>query len=193
MKVGVCAQAWKGSPPRTPTKPLDACHLAGCDLTLLHRTHLGIVMEYVAGGNMADYILKTILLKFGSFDTRDGLVMEEDEARYFFTQVGLFACNCFLSFWHTGQCCFYAAALMFCRSPAIMYLAILHTILAHADIGTLVTPMHTAGGKPILALLSIVGLLPSVCRSPMQWSAAMSAYVYEESAAVESTWLSLPQ
>jgi hypothetical protein len=44
-------------------------------------------MEYVAGGNMADYILKTILLKFGSFDTRDGLVMEEDEARYFFTQV----------------------------------------------------------------------------------------------------------
>jgi hypothetical protein len=46
-------------------------------------------MEYVAGGNMADYILKTILLKFGSFDTRDGLVMEEDEARYFFTQVGV--------------------------------------------------------------------------------------------------------
>lgn len=54
---------------------------------ILTRTHLGIVMEYVAGGNMADYILKTILLKFGSFDTRDGLVMEEDEARYFFTQV----------------------------------------------------------------------------------------------------------
>jgi serine/threonine-protein kinase SRK2 len=44
-------------------------------------------MDYVAGGNMADYILKTILLKFGSFDTRDGLVMEEDEARFFFTQV----------------------------------------------------------------------------------------------------------
>lgn len=44
-------------------------------------------MEYVAGGNMADYILKTILLKFGSFDTRDGLVMEEEEARFFFTQV----------------------------------------------------------------------------------------------------------
>lgn len=36
---------------------------------------------------MADYILKTILLKFGSFDTRDGLVMEEDEARYFFIQI----------------------------------------------------------------------------------------------------------
>jgi serine/threonine-protein kinase SRK2 len=44
-------------------------------------------MEYVAGGNMADYILKTILLKFRSFDTRDGLVMEEDEARYFFSQI----------------------------------------------------------------------------------------------------------
>ncbi len=51
------------------------------------RTHLGIVMEYVAGGNTADHILKTILLKFGSFDTRDGLVMEEDEARYFFLQI----------------------------------------------------------------------------------------------------------
>ncbi|WIA40085.1 hypothetical protein OEZ86_013498 [Tetradesmus obliquus] len=54
---------------------------------ILTRTHLGLVMEYVAGGNMADYILKTILLKFGSFDTRDGLVMEEDEARYFFSQI----------------------------------------------------------------------------------------------------------
>ncbi len=48
---------------------------------------MGLVMDYVAGGNMADYILKTILLKFGSFDTRDGLVMEEDEARYFFQQI----------------------------------------------------------------------------------------------------------
>ena len=44
-------------------------------------------MEYVAGGNMADHILKTILLKFGQFDRRDGLVMDEDEALYFFTQV----------------------------------------------------------------------------------------------------------
>jgi hypothetical protein len=45
-------------------------------------------MEYVAGGNMADYILKSILLKFGQFDRRDGLVMDEDEALYFFKQVG---------------------------------------------------------------------------------------------------------
>lgn len=44
-------------------------------------------MEYVAGGNMADHILKTILLKWGSFEDRDGLVMEEDEARYYFIQV----------------------------------------------------------------------------------------------------------
>jgi hypothetical protein len=44
-------------------------------------------MEYVAGGNMADYILKSILLKFGQFDRRDGLVMDEDEALYFFKQV----------------------------------------------------------------------------------------------------------
>ena len=45
-------------------------------------------MEYVAGGNMADYILKSILLKFGDFARRDGLVMDEDEALYFFKQVG---------------------------------------------------------------------------------------------------------
>jgi len=51
------------------------------------RTHLGLVIEYVAGGNMADYILNTLLMKFGSFDTRDGLVMEEEEARYFFQQI----------------------------------------------------------------------------------------------------------
>jgi hypothetical protein len=44
-------------------------------------------MEYVAGGNMADHILKSILLKFGDFDRRDGLVMDEDEALYFFKQV----------------------------------------------------------------------------------------------------------
>jgi len=37
---------------------------------------------------MADYILKSILLKFGQFDRRDGLVMDEDEALYFFKQVG---------------------------------------------------------------------------------------------------------
>jgi serine/threonine-protein kinase SRK2 len=54
---------------------------------VLTRTHLGLVMEYVAGGNMADYILKSILLKFGQFDRRDGLVMDEDEALYFFKQV----------------------------------------------------------------------------------------------------------
>ncbi|KAI8469214.1 MAG: kinase-like domain-containing protein [Monoraphidium minutum] len=54
---------------------------------VLTRTHLGLVMDYVAGGNMADYILKSILLKFGDFDRRDGLVMEEDEALYFFKQI----------------------------------------------------------------------------------------------------------
>ena len=51
-------------------------------------------MEYVAGGNMADHILKTILLKFGQFERRDGLVMDEDEALYFFTQVGAWAGGC---------------------------------------------------------------------------------------------------
>lgn len=54
---------------------------------VLTRTHLGLVMEYVAGGNMADYILRSILLKFGHFENRDGLVMEEDEALYFFKQI----------------------------------------------------------------------------------------------------------
>lgn len=78
------------APGHTPRTPLTCCAplLRTPPAPRRRRsTHLGLVMEYVAGGNMADYILKTILLKFGSFDTRDGLVMEEDEARYFFTQI----------------------------------------------------------------------------------------------------------
>jgi serine/threonine protein kinase len=59
---------------------------------VLTRRHLGLVMEYVAGGNMADYILKALLLKHGSFDPLPGeaprgLVLDEDEARYYFLQV----------------------------------------------------------------------------------------------------------
>jgi serine/threonine protein kinase len=59
---------------------------------VLTRRHLGLVMEYVAGGNMADYILKALLLRHGTFDpvpgeAPRGLVLDEDEARYYFLQV----------------------------------------------------------------------------------------------------------
>jgi len=59
---------------------------------VLTRRHLGLVMEYVAGGNMADYILKALLLRHGSFEPAAGapargLVLDEDEARYYFLQV----------------------------------------------------------------------------------------------------------
>lgn len=54
---------------------------------ILTRTHLGLVMEYVAGGNMADYILKCVYTKYGGFDECDGLVMDEEEARYYFKQI----------------------------------------------------------------------------------------------------------
>ena len=97
-------------------------------------THLGLVMEYVAGGNMADYILKTILLKFGSFDSRDGLVMEEDEARYFFKQivsavqychenrvahrcVAVLCCFCCVSF----VCLLCVVFLRVCWAPALPF------------------------------------------------------------------------
>jgi serine/threonine protein kinase len=59
---------------------------------VLTRRHLGLVMEYVAGGNMADYILKALLLRHGTFEPAPGapargLVLDEDEARYYFLQV----------------------------------------------------------------------------------------------------------
>jgi hypothetical protein len=100
-------------PPNTHTHTRTRTHTHTHTRAHARSTHLGIVMEYVSGGNMADYILKTILLKFGSFDTRDGLVMEEPEARYFFTQVaaGHTGCVCVRT---PGSACALQACVCVC-------------------------------------------------------------------------------
>ncbi|KIZ07630.1 hypothetical protein MNEG_0326 [Monoraphidium neglectum] len=82
----VLTSKWRVGPPQQGPGQGAGLQEAECG-RVVTGTHLGLVMEYVAGGNMADYILKSILLKFGDFDRRDGLVMEEDEALYFFKQV----------------------------------------------------------------------------------------------------------
>ncbi|GAX77993.1 hypothetical protein CEUSTIGMA_g5435.t1 [Chlamydomonas eustigma] len=47
---------------------------------LVSKTHIGIVLEYEAGGNMADYVTKRIPLG-------GGMCMDEEEGRFFFTQL----------------------------------------------------------------------------------------------------------
>lgn len=58
-------------------------NLVSADEVVLTKTHLGLVMEYVAGGNMVNYVTK----KRETKHTRDGLCMDEDEARYYFLQL----------------------------------------------------------------------------------------------------------
>lgn len=50
---------------------------------ILTRTHVGLVMEYVSGGNMVAYVTKRRATK----DSRGGLCLDEDEANYFFRQL----------------------------------------------------------------------------------------------------------
>ncbi|KAL6745635.1 kinase-like domain-containing protein [Haematococcus lacustris] len=48
----------------------------------LAKRHLGLAMEYVAGGNLTAYVTN----KYDSTGIRNGLFLTEDEARYFFKQ-----------------------------------------------------------------------------------------------------------
>jgi serine/threonine-protein kinase SRK2 len=50
---------------------------------VLSKTHLGLAMEFVAGGNMVNYVS----LKRETRHLRAGLALDEDEARYFFKQL----------------------------------------------------------------------------------------------------------
>lgn len=50
---------------------------------ILTKTHLGLIMEYVAGGNMVSYVTKHRETRY----ERNGLVLSEDECRYFFRQL----------------------------------------------------------------------------------------------------------
>lgn len=47
---------------------------------LLTKTHLGLVMEFVKGGNLTGYVTE----KWDTTGLRNGLFLTEDEARYIF-------------------------------------------------------------------------------------------------------------
>ncbi len=47
---------------------------------LLSKTHLGLAMEYVQGGNLTNYVMS----KYDSTGIRGGMYMTESEAQYFF-------------------------------------------------------------------------------------------------------------
>lgn len=49
---------------------------------VLSKTHLGLAMEYVSGGNLTAYVME----KYDSTGIRNGLYMTEPEAQYFFKQ-----------------------------------------------------------------------------------------------------------
>jgi len=47
---------------------------------ILTKSHMGLAMEYVSGGNLTEYVTN----KWESTPSRNGLFLAEDEARYFF-------------------------------------------------------------------------------------------------------------
>jgi len=58
-------------------------NLVSADEVILSKTHLGLVMEYVPGGNMVQFVTKRRETKA----ERGGLCLDEDEARYYFLQL----------------------------------------------------------------------------------------------------------
>lgn len=58
-------------------------NIVHADEVLLTRSHVGLVMEYVAGGNMVAFVTK----RRETRDERGGLCLSEDEANYFFRQL----------------------------------------------------------------------------------------------------------
>ncbi|KAJ9514737.1 hypothetical protein QJQ45_028510 [Haematococcus lacustris] len=58
-------------------------NIVSADEVILSKTHLGLVMEYVPGGNMVNYVTK----KRETKHERGGLCLTEDEAHYFFLQL----------------------------------------------------------------------------------------------------------
>lgn len=58
-------------------------NLVSADEVVLTKSHLGLIMEYVPGGNMVQYVTK----KRETKASRGGLCMDEDEARYYFLQL----------------------------------------------------------------------------------------------------------
>lgn len=58
-------------------------NIVSADEVLLTKNYLGLILEYVPGGNMVNYVTKRRETKH----ERGGLCMDEDEARYFFKQL----------------------------------------------------------------------------------------------------------
>lgn len=65
-------------------------NLVSAKAVVLTDTHLGIVMEYAAGGNLTNYVTE----KWDTAEERGGLMLSEDEARYFFqVSTGVRCCS----------------------------------------------------------------------------------------------------
>ncbi|PNH05264.1 Serine/threonine-protein kinase SRK2E [Tetrabaena socialis] len=58
-------------------------NIVSADEVILSKSYLGLIMEYVPGGNMVSYVTKRRETK----GERGGLCIDEDEARYFFKQL----------------------------------------------------------------------------------------------------------
>lgn len=58
-------------------------NIVNAEELILTPSHLGLVMEYVAGGNMVQFVTK----KRETKALRGGLCMDEDEARFYFVQL----------------------------------------------------------------------------------------------------------
>ncbi|GIL87182.1 hypothetical protein Vretimale_14287 [Volvox reticuliferus] len=58
-------------------------NIVSADEVILTKSYLGLIMEYVPGGNMVGYVTK----KRETKSQRGGLCLDEDEARYFFRQL----------------------------------------------------------------------------------------------------------
>ncbi|GLI63203.1 hypothetical protein VaNZ11_006102 [Volvox africanus] len=58
-------------------------NIVSADEVILSKSYLGLIMEYVPGGNMVGYVTR----KRETKSERGGLCLDEDEARYFFRQL----------------------------------------------------------------------------------------------------------
>mmetsp|Transcript_9712 Transcript_9712/g.18147 ORF Transcript_9712/g.18147 Transcript_9712/m.18147 type:complete len:425 (-) Transcript_9712:282-1556(-) len=58
-------------------------NIVSADKVVLTKSHLGLIMEYVPGGNMVNFVTKRRDTK----NERAGLCIDEDEARFFFRQL----------------------------------------------------------------------------------------------------------
>eukprot|EP00798_Chlamydomonas_sp_ICE-L_P019488 gene19488-26150_t len=59
------------------------CNIVSATEVILSKTHLGLVMEYVKGGNMVQCVTK----KRENKEERGGFCLEEEEARFYFMQL----------------------------------------------------------------------------------------------------------